>query len=150
MKFNPAESIMEAAKVFRSYGGSWTAVRATGQRDQDGVLVIPVNPVNPAPSVPMTTRHSPAGKLPFMAQGKHRHGHARWVTATGSCRALRRYAAKRLTSAVEVTSIMIQLPKPASPKNTYFPMRVKRGGVIEAALRLRRWRVRRVGSGPGD
>jgi hypothetical protein len=44
MKLNSPESIMEAAKVFRSYGGSWTAARAAGQRDKHGVLVIPVNP----------------------------------------------------------------------------------------------------------
>jgi hypothetical protein len=43
MKLNSPESIIEAAKVFRSYGGSWTAARAAGQRDKDGVLVIPVN-----------------------------------------------------------------------------------------------------------
>ena len=43
MKLNSPESIKEAAKVFRSYGGSWTAARAAGQRDKDGVLVIPVN-----------------------------------------------------------------------------------------------------------
>jgi hypothetical protein len=45
MKLNSPESIKEAAKVFRSYGGSWTAARAAGQRDQDGVLVIPLNTV---------------------------------------------------------------------------------------------------------
>ena len=44
MKLNSPESIMEDAKVFRSYGGSSTAARAAGQRDKDGVLVIPVNP----------------------------------------------------------------------------------------------------------
>jgi ribosomal protein L15E len=43
MKLNSPESIKEAAKVFRSYGGSWTAARAAGQRDKDGVLVIPLN-----------------------------------------------------------------------------------------------------------
>ena len=42
MKLNSPESIREAAKVFRSYGGSWTAARAAGQRDKDGILVIPV------------------------------------------------------------------------------------------------------------
>jgi hypothetical protein len=42
MKLNSPESIKEAAKVFRSYGGSWTAARAAGQRDKDGILVIPV------------------------------------------------------------------------------------------------------------
>jgi hypothetical protein len=45
MKLNSPESIKEAAKVFRSYGGSWTAARAAGQRNKDGVLVIPLNPV---------------------------------------------------------------------------------------------------------
>jgi hypothetical protein len=44
MKLNSPESIKEAAKVFRSYGGSWTAARAAGRRDKDGVLVIPANP----------------------------------------------------------------------------------------------------------
>ena len=44
MKLNSPQSIKEAAKVFRSYGGSWTAARAAGQRDKDGVLVIPVSP----------------------------------------------------------------------------------------------------------
>ena len=43
MKLNSPESIMEAAKVFRSYGGSWTAAPAAGQRDKDGVPFIPVN-----------------------------------------------------------------------------------------------------------
>ena len=42
MKLNSPESIQEAAKVFRSYGGSWTAARAAGQRGKDGILVIPV------------------------------------------------------------------------------------------------------------
>jgi hypothetical protein len=46
MKLNSPESIKEAAKVFRSYGGSWTAARAAGQRDQNGVLVIPTNPAH--------------------------------------------------------------------------------------------------------
>jgi hypothetical protein len=45
MKLNSPESIEEAAKVFRSYGGSWTAARAAGQRDKDGVLVIPLKQV---------------------------------------------------------------------------------------------------------
>ena len=44
MKLNSPESIKEAAKVFRSYGGSWTAARAAGRRDKHGVLTIPVNP----------------------------------------------------------------------------------------------------------
>jgi hypothetical protein len=44
MKLNSPDSIKEAAKVFRNYGGSWTAARAAGQRDEDGVLVIPVQP----------------------------------------------------------------------------------------------------------
>jgi hypothetical protein len=44
MKLNSPESIKEAAKVFRNYGGSWTAARAAGRRDEDGVLVIPVSP----------------------------------------------------------------------------------------------------------
>jgi len=44
MKLNSPESIKEAAKVFRNYGGSWTAARAAGQRDANGVLVIPVTP----------------------------------------------------------------------------------------------------------
>ena len=45
MKLNSPESIEEAAKVFRSYGGSWTAARAAGQRDKDGVLVLPLKQV---------------------------------------------------------------------------------------------------------
>jgi hypothetical protein len=41
MKLNSPESIQKAAKVFRSYGGSWTAAREAGHRDNNGVLVIP-------------------------------------------------------------------------------------------------------------
>jgi hypothetical protein len=41
MKLNSPESIEKAAKVFRSYGGSWTAAREAGHRDKNGVLVIP-------------------------------------------------------------------------------------------------------------
>jgi hypothetical protein len=41
MKLNSPESIRKAAKVFRSYGGSWTAAREAGHRDKNGVLVIP-------------------------------------------------------------------------------------------------------------
>lgn len=41
MKLNSPESIRKAAKVFRSYGGSWTAAREAGHRDSNGVLVIP-------------------------------------------------------------------------------------------------------------
>ena len=52
MKLNSPESILEAAKVFRSYGGSWTAARAAGRRDQDGVLVIPLKTVHEAKNGP--------------------------------------------------------------------------------------------------
>lgn len=41
MKINSDESIKAASAVFRAYG-SWTAARAAGYRDKDGVLVIPV------------------------------------------------------------------------------------------------------------
>jgi hypothetical protein len=41
MKLNSPESIKKAAKVFRSYGDSWTAARKAGHRDPNGVLVIP-------------------------------------------------------------------------------------------------------------
>jgi hypothetical protein len=44
MKINSTESIELADKVFRRYGGSWTAAREAAYRDEDGVLVIPKNP----------------------------------------------------------------------------------------------------------
>jgi hypothetical protein len=50
MKINSDESIEAAKAVFRAYG-SWTAARAAGYRDKDGVLVIPV-PQDAEPQVP--------------------------------------------------------------------------------------------------
>jgi hypothetical protein len=44
MKVNSPGSIKAAAIVFRSYGGSWTAARAAGLRDEEGRIVISVNP----------------------------------------------------------------------------------------------------------
>lgn len=42
MKLNSPESLKSAGRVFRTYGGSWTAAREAGHRDASGVLVIPV------------------------------------------------------------------------------------------------------------
>ena len=44
MKLNSPESIKAAGEVFRNYGGSWSAARAAGTRDVDGILVIPRAP----------------------------------------------------------------------------------------------------------
>jgi hypothetical protein len=50
MRLNSPEALALASEVFRNYGYSWTAARAAGYRDADGVLVIPRNPPSPVPS----------------------------------------------------------------------------------------------------